>query len=71
MLTDLLHTIASMLADPNVVGDQLQNIKLNYENTRNSKGESVYSNKNSGTFWRETEKHYRTLYGDDVVILTF
>jgi hypothetical protein len=36
VITDPLHTVASMLVDENVVGDQLQSIKLNYEDKLDS-----------------------------------
>lgn len=56
-----------MLIDEDIVGENCLNFKFTYENLLNSAGERLFSNMNTGEFFRKAELAVKSKWGNDVV----
>ena len=58
-----------MLIDPILLGPNNENFSFSYERKNTHDGKLLFDNFNTSFFWRDTEKHNKELWGDDVVTL--
>lgn len=65
----ILKTVASMLLDPRIVGNNGENYIECYAKQYNFSNERVYGNVTSANCFKKTEAAVRMKYGDDVYVL--
>jgi hypothetical protein len=69
VIIDILETVAGMLLEVDVVGEDTSNFVLQYTKEYNEDGERVYGNVTGSQWFKRTQKAIQTKWGKDVHLL--
>lgn len=69
VVVDIVHTVAAILLEPEVVGENLRNFRFSHTKEYNSEGQQIYGNVTSANWFRSTEKAVKEKWGEDVCLL--
>ena len=68
-VVDIIQTVAAMLLETGMVGDELQNFAFSYTKEVSDDGQQIYGSVTGAKWFQSTEKAVKAEWGDDTYLL--